>query len=85
MTALLPLLFATLTWNVLPGAVYVGLPSDVIVEQVCVETVCVTPDNPQLVVIPWEGEPPFVTIAKVRYPDGTRGQMVAIQLPNYTG
>ena len=85
MTALLPLLYASLTWNVLPGAVYVGLPSDVTVESVCIEDRCVVPDNPQLVVIPWEGPPPTIAVAKVRYRDGTQGTLVAIQLPNYTG
>jgi hypothetical protein len=51
---------ATLTWNLISGTLFIGLPSEG-VDEVCVEDqICVVPDNRQLVVIDWDGPPPVV-------------------------
>lgn len=84
MTILLPLVAAWLQWNLLPGAIWVGYPSGVTVETLCIESVCSTPTNAVGEVIPWEG-PVMSVRAFVTRPDGTQAWIEAVQHPIYEG
>lgn len=55
-----PIATAVLTWNLLRGTLFIGLPSYP-VEEVCIEDVlCLTPENSVVIAVPWDGPPPVV-------------------------
>jgi hypothetical protein len=84
MTAVL--LVARLTWNLVGATLFIGLPSDVTVQEVCVEwTTCVTPDNPVVVVLPWASGSPSSVSARFVRSDGSLGWQDAVPVPGFTG
>lgn len=84
MTILLPLAFAWLQWNLLPGAIWVGYPSGVKVETVCVESVCSVPTNPVMDLFPWEGPVTSVRVL-ITSPDGMSTWIEAAPYPVFKG
>jgi hypothetical protein len=48
---------AALTWQLVGGTLFVGLPSGVTVEKACFRWQCVVPENKVVVVFQWDGEP----------------------------
>ena len=83
--ALLPLLFASLQWNTLPGAVMIGYPSVGMTERACInDDYCWTPENQQGEMKEWNGAVYYVT-ARVRLPDGSLQFYVAVPIKNFEG
>lgn len=74
------LLYAKLTWNLVSGTLFIGLPSVPVVEVCIGDELCVTPDNPVVIVLPWDGAVPSVS---ARFPDGS--QQWAVPWPAYIG
>ena len=70
---------AGLTWNLIGGTLFIGLPSEP-VDRVCVEETCVVPDNSVCVVLTWDGPPPVVYAKRT---DGT--WLAAVPVPVYEG
>ena len=71
---------ALLSWNLIAGTLFISLPSDCVIEELCVDDViCLVPDNRVSVVLPWDGPPPVV---KAR--SGV-SWMFAVPVPSYTG
>ena len=75
---------AWLQWNLLPGAIWVGYPSGVKVETLCVESVCSTPTNTVGDLIPWEGPVTSVRVLVTRS-DGRTEWLEAVVYPVYKG
>ena len=72
---------AVLTWNLVSGTLFIGLPSDGLVDLVCVDDhLCVVPDNRVVVVVPWDGPTPRV---RARYTD--QSWVFATEYPSFTG
>lgn len=80
------MLAAALTWNVVKGMLFIGLPSWGIVQQVCIDGLaCYQPDNPIVLVLEWpQGAPSFITAA-VKRSDGVIVWTEAGALPPYQG
>ena len=71
---------ALLSWNLISGSLFISLPSDCIVEELCVDDViCLVPDNRVAIVLPWDGPPPVV-----RARSGS-SWVYAVPVPPYTG
>lgn len=71
---------AVLTWNLIGGTLFICLPSDP-VDEVCIEeSWCFVPENPQVIVVPWDGPPPIV---RARLADGS--VQYAVPYPAYSG
>jgi len=71
---------ATLTWNLVGASLFIGLPSDASVSQVCIgASYCVVPDNKQLIVLDWDGPVPYV---KAQIADTW---IYAVPYPAFTG
>ena len=52
---------ALFSWNLISGSLFILLPSDCVVEELCVEdALCLVPDNRVAIVIDWDGPPPIV-------------------------
>jgi hypothetical protein len=53
---------ASLTWNLINGVLFIGLPSYPI-DELCIAETCLVPDNTVVVVVPWErDETPTVKV-----------------------
>jgi hypothetical protein len=79
-------LAARLTWQLVGTSLFIGLPANVTVQQVCVEwTTCVVPDNPVVVVLPWASGNPSSIAARVVRSDGSLEWHEARALPGNVG
>lgn len=62
---------SVLFWQIYLHQIWIGYPSDGLVEQVCIgEYTCWVPKDHRHEVIDWDGDVPYV-MAWVRLPDGT--------------
>jgi len=76
---------AVLTWNLIGSTLFIGLPANVRVYEVCINwEFCVHPDNAQVVVVPWDISPESV-IARFTRSDGSSGSLEAVTWPAFIG
>lgn len=76
---------AMLTWNLVGGTLFIGLPAEVTVTEVCIDWLtCLVPDNAVVLVIPWDTYPDSV-IARFTRADGSAGSLEAFKWPVYQG
>lgn len=77
------ILAAVLTWNLVKGTLFIGLPADVTVVQVCIDDwACYVPSNPQVLVVEWAGSNPSMMRAECER-DGKRMWVEAYATPLY--
>ena len=75
---------AWLTWQLIGHSLFIGLPSGVTVQQVCIDDwICYVPDNPQLLVVEWKGANPAIMRAQIVKPDGVVIWVEAYGQPPY--